>query len=81
MSTKVKSKRSNRNSVKADVSGSAFPKLKHIVIVGKFDDGKCRQVLIKPKTQDVVLSAVIACEQQIRVLETIIEGIDIELSS
>ena len=30
---------------------------------------------------DVVLSAVIACEQQIRVLETIIEGIDIELSS
>ncbi len=81
MNTKVKSKRSNRNSVKADVSGSAFPKLKHIVIVGKFDDGKCRQVLIKPKTQDVVLSAVIACEQQIRVLETIIEGIDIELSS
>ena len=81
MSTKVKSKRSNRNSVKADVSGSAFPKLKHIVIVGKFDDGTCRQVLIKPKTQDVVLSAVIACEQQIRVLETIIEGIDIELSS
>ena len=81
MSTKAKSKRSNRNSVKADVSGSAFPKLKHIVIVGKFDDGKCRQVLIKPKTQDVVLSAVIACEQQIRVLETIIEGIDIELSS
>lgn len=81
MNTKVKSKRSNRNSVKADVSGSAFPKLKHIVIVGKFDDGKCRQVLIKPKTQDVVLSAVIACEQQIRVLETIIEVIDIELSS
>lgn len=81
MNTKVKSKRSNCNSVKADVSGSAFPKLKHIVIVGKFDDGKCRQVLIKPKTQDVVLSAVIACEQQIRVLETIIEGIDIELSS
>ena len=81
MSTKAKSKRSNRNSVKADVSGSAFPKLKHIVIVGKFDDGKCRQVLIKPKTQDVVLSAVNACEQQIRVLETIIEGIDIELSS
>ena len=81
MITKVKSKRSSRNSVKADVSGSAFPKLKHIVIVGKFDDGKCRQVLIKPKTQDVVLSAVIACEQQIRVLETIIEGIDIELSS
>lgn len=82
MSTKVKSKRSNRNSVKpSTVSGSAFPKLKHIVIVGKFDDGKCRQVLIKPKTQDVVLSAVIACEQQIRVLETIIEGIDIELPS
>ena len=81
MSTKVKSKRSGRNSVKADISGSAFPKLKHIVILGKFDDGKCRQVLINPKTQNVVLSAVIACERQIRVLETIIEGIDIELPS
>ena len=67
--------------VKANVSGSAFPKLKHIVIIGKFDDGQCRQVLIKPKTQDVVLSAVIACERQIRVLEAIIEGIDIELPS
>ena len=63
------------------VSGSASPKLKHIVIIGKFDDGKCRQVLINPQTQDVVLSAVIACERQIRVLETIIEGIDIGLPS
>ena len=79
MSTKAKSRRSSRNSVKADVSGSASLKLKHIVIIGKFDDGKCRQVLINHKTQDVVLSAVVACEQQIRVLETIIEGIDIEL--
>lgn len=75
MSTKAKSRRSSRNSVKAS------PKLKHIVIIGKFDDGKCRQVLINHKTQDVVLSAVVACEQQIRVLETIIEGIDIELPS
>jgi|GEM_PF-6075263 hypothetical protein len=81
MSTKAKSRRSSRNSVKADVSGSASLKLKHIVIIGKFDDGKCRQVLINHKTQDVVLSAVVACEQQIRVLETIIEGIDIELPS
>ena len=81
MSTKVKSKRSSRNSVKANVSGSAFPKLKHIVIIGKFDDGQCRQVLINPQTQDVVLSAIIACERQVRVLETIIEGIDIELPS
>lgn len=81
MSTKVKSKRSSRNSVKTDVSGSASLKLKNIVIIGKFDDGKCRQVLINPQTQDVVLSAIIACERQIRVLETIIEGVDIELSS
>ena len=81
MSTKVKSKRSNSNSVKAYVSGSASPKLKHIVIIGKFDDGKCRQILINPQTQDVVLSAIIACERQVSVLETIIEGIDIELPS
>ena len=78
MSTKVKSKWSSRNSVKTDVSGSASPKLKHIVIIGKFDDGKCRQIFNNPQTQDVVLSAIIACERQISVLETIIEGIDIE---
>lgn len=54
-------------------------KLKNIVIIGKFDDGKCRQVLINHKTQNVVLSAIISCEQQIRVLETIIEGIDIDI--
>jgi hypothetical protein len=34
--------------------------------------------LISQEAQDVVLSAIMACEQQIRVLETIIEGIDIE---
>lgn len=66
---------------KPKISDSASPKLKHIVIIGKFDDGKCRQVLINQQTQDVVLSAIIACERQIRVLETIIEGIDIELPS
>jgi hypothetical protein len=64
-----------------NISGSADLKLKHIVIIGKFNDGKCRQVLISPKAEDVVLSAIMACEQEIRVLETIIEGIDIEKPS
>jgi hypothetical protein len=64
-----------------NISGSADLKLKHIVIIGKFNDGKCRQVLISPKAEDVVLSAIMACEQEIRVLEKIIEGIDIEKPS
>ncbi len=55
------------------------PKLKHIVIVGKFDDGKCRQVLINPKTQDVVLSAIVACEGNVRALDKILDNIDIEI--
>jgi hypothetical protein len=55
------------------------PKLKHIVIVGKFDDGKCRQVLINPKTQDVVLSAIVACEGSVRALDKILDNIDIEI--
>jgi hypothetical protein len=55
------------------------PKLKHIVIVGKFDDDKCRQVLINPKTQDVVLSAIVACEGSVRVLDKVIDNIDIEI--
>lgn len=56
---------------------STNPKLNHIVIIGKFDDGKCRQVLINPQTQDVILYTIFDLEHQIRVLETIIEGIDI----
>ncbi len=57
------------------------PKLLNIVVVGKFSDGKCRQVLINPKTQDVVLSAIKLCEGEIRALETVIEGIDIEVNN
>lgn len=68
----------NQPFCKTDTNGSTSLKLKHIVIIGKFDDGKCRQVLINPETQDVVLSTVIACERKIRVPETIIDGIDIE---
>jgi hypothetical protein len=63
------------------ISDSADLKLKQIVVIGKFSDGKCRQVLISQEAQDVVLSAIMACEQQLRVLETIIEGIDIEQPS
>ena len=49
MSTKVKSKWSSRNSVKTDVSGSASPKLKHIVLIGKFDDGNAVKYLLTHK--------------------------------
>jgi hypothetical protein len=70
----------NPNPMKT-ISDSADLKLKQIVVIGKFNDGKCRQVLISPKAEDVVLSAIMACEKQIRVLETIIEGIDIEQPS
>lgn len=55
------------------------PKLKHIVIIGKFDDGNCRQVLINPKTENVVLSAIVACEGSVRVLDKVIDNIDIEI--
>jgi hypothetical protein len=60
---------------------SASPNLEHLVIVGKFSDGKSRQVLIKPKTQDLILSAILACEGTIRALETTLDGLDIELPS
>lgn len=53
------------------------PKLETIVVIGKFDDGKCRQVLINDGTQDAVLSCIALCEGSIRVHEKIIDGIDI----
>lgn len=61
-----------------DKNNPATPKLEHIVIIGKFNDGQCRQIVIDLPTQDVVLSAIIAREKSIRVLETVIEGVDIE---
>lgn len=54
------------------------PKLLNFVIIGKFDDGKCRQILIKPKTESAILSLITVCESGIRVLETVIEGIDVK---
>jgi len=79
--TKKIDKPQNASGRKTAVTTSASPKLKHLVVIGKFDDGKCRQVLINPKTQDVILSAILACEGNIRALETTLEGIDIELPS
>ncbi len=54
------------------------PKLKDIVIIGKFDDGKCRQLLILPETQDAVLSSIMACEKKIKVLKEELDGIEIQ---
>lgn len=78
---KAKIKPRNPALRKTAVTTSAAPKLEHLVIVGKFNDGKCRQVLINHKTQDVILSAIFACEGTIRALETTLDGLDIELPS
>ena len=58
---------------------TSIPKLGHIVVIGKFDDGKCRQILIGENTEEIVLSAIIASEGKINVYDKPIETIDIEL--
>jgi hypothetical protein len=81
MGTKLDNTTEPQHDAKLPVTTSASPKLKHLIVIGKFDDGKCRQVLINPKTQDLILSAILACEGNIRALETTLDGIDIELPS
>lgn len=56
-------------------------KLRCIVIIAKLDDGTCRELLINEQTQHAVLSTIIAYEGRIRILETILEGIEIKLNS
>ena len=52
-------------------------KITDLVVVAKFDDGKCRQILLKKNTQECLLSLINLCERKINVLDEIIEGIDI----
>lgn len=53
------------------------PKIIRIAIIAKFDDGKCRQVNIDKTTETVVLNAISIFEGHIRVIDTPIEGVDI----
>ena len=54
------------------------PTLDNIVLIGKFSDGKCRQILMDKNTEDVVLIALTTFNGEIRVLDKVIEGIDID---
>lgn len=51
--------------------------LKELIIVGKFDDGKCRQILLSSQYKDVILGVISACEGRVIALEEEVEGIDI----
>ena len=66
-------KKTAAKKVKKEIDNT--PRLKNIVIIGKFDDDKCREVLIDQRTQDVVLSAILTCEGEIRVLQNVIDSI------
>jgi hypothetical protein len=55
-----------------------FPKCETVAIIGKFDDGKCRQYLVSNGTLNAVLRLVLALEGELKVLETPIEAIDIQ---
>ncbi len=52
------------------------PELKEVIVIGRFDDGKCRQILMLPKTHDAVLSSIITHEKKIVVLDEELEGAD-----
>jgi hypothetical protein len=52
--------------------------LEGIVIIGKFSDGKCRQIFIEPSTGATILKAIIETEGVLSVHEKVLELIDIE---
>ncbi|OYY99533.1 MAG: hypothetical protein B7Y37_13665 [Sphingobacteriia bacterium 28-36-52] len=55
------------------------PEIENAIIIAKFSDGKCRQVLTKQETMKIILQLIGQIEGNLRVLETPISGIDIEL--
>lgn len=52
-------------------------KLTEIVIIGKFDDGKCRQLCIERETEDLILSLIYQQDGVIKVYDKTLETIDI----
>lgn len=57
------------------------PIIENAIIIAKFSDGKCRQVLANKDTINAVLQIVGMMEGNINVLETPIETIDIEVNN
>jgi hypothetical protein len=81
MKTKPSRTKKSRPLTKHNVSGSATPKLERVVVIGKFSDNKCRQLLVERRTEQAVLQTIILVDNGIKVLDKIIEGIDIEIQS
>lgn len=52
-------------------------KLGPIIIITKCSDGNCRQLIIDRSTEEVVLSAIANEEGKIRILDKVIEDVDI----
>lgn len=57
---------------------SKSPKIIEIAIIGKFTDGKCRQLLLCKQTGKAVLSTIIHMDGKIRALKKTLDGMDIE---
>lgn len=74
------SKKTQKKPLEQPVVSGSVPKIQVFAIIAKFDDGKCRQILIKDTTKNIILQTIAAYEQQVRVLETPIYGIDLEVT-
>lgn len=53
------------------------PEIENAIIVAKFSDGKCRQVLTKKETMKIILQLIGQIEGVVKILEKPINGIDI----
>lgn len=53
------------------------PKLIDIGIIASFSDGNCRQVLINPEMEELILNIISNSKNGIQVLDKIIDGVTI----
>ena len=53
------------------------PEIENAIIIAKFSDGKCRQVLTKKETMKIILQLIGQIEGVVKIVEKPIDGIDI----
>jgi len=56
------------------------PEIEDAILIAKFSDGKCRQVLTKKETMKIILQLIGQIECVVKIVEKPIEGIDIKVN-
>ncbi len=55
------------------------PELENIAVIGRFSDGKCRQIFLKRENEAYLIGLIEQVEGSVRVIDEVIESIQIDV--